>query len=232
MSQGSWARRLLELLGLGALLAALASVELLRPAEYTVAIVRFEGAGAVADLWPGEPSLPEEVARHLCGPPWTPAARPGAPADGGAVALLLCGKLEDWPRNPQHVLEASVGRKVASLAYAHFADLHGCWGLPGRLARWYGRLAGRRWAASLELFGGEGGAPQDGAGEVRRPASGAEPRTGAASPCEARRRTLAGPVLQGNSGWRYVVLRSRAPEPSPAPPPPPLPGVQMTLEPL
>jgi len=225
-----------RLAALTGVLAALLAAELQRPVEYTLAVVRFADTDSVASLWE-KATHSTEINRRLCGPPWAVQASSDGLPDRDIVVLLLCGKLEDWWQNPQYVLEGSLGKEVASLAYGHFVDVHGCGGVLGRLMRWYDQLVDRRWAAWLELQGTDGTTAITSSGialggaEADSPMARVKALVQKSSYCYSQR-SFAGPVLQTNSGWQHIALRSEASQSSSHVPTMSKGTLQMVLEPL
>merc|ERR1712217_726977 len=123
-----------------ALIVGLISANIKYGGEFTLVILNVEDedhVGAVeAFSQKNIMSLPSELRRHLCGPPFLAPAvdadNPGLPG-GVGIALLLCGPLsttvdtkERWLEKPKDVFEKALGRRISTLSYTTFADDHGC----------------------------------------------------------------------------------------------------------
>eukprot|EP00434_Breviolum_minutum_P011599 symbB.v1.2.010231.t1/scaffold667.1/size175007/14 len=93
--------------------------------------------------------LRSELLRKLGGPVWTTDAK------GEVIALLLHGRLENWLRNPQYVLEDVTGR-AAKMSFGTFEDACclGAWMHLGRIAKRLQSLSQweqQKWTAQLQL---------------------------------------------------------------------------------
>ncbi|CAK9028452.1 unnamed protein product [Durusdinium trenchii] len=101
------------------------------------------------------------------------------------VALLLDGRLEDWLRNPQYVLE-DVTRRTAQMRYGTFEDVC-CFGtghlvrMAKRLQRYWNDWVARTWTANVQFS-------QD------------------PNLCKSQSRLHCGRVFAGNTAWQHVVL--------------------------
>ncbi|CAJ1362302.1 unnamed protein product [Effrenium voratum] len=108
------------------------------PVEYTFLLATFEAV----DTQAFKRELPPELRRKLSGPIWTTNG-------GAAIALLLHGRLEDWLRNPQYVLEDVVGSAV-QMRYGTFQDT--CCDVPQivkRLSKYWDAWESQPWAAEV-----------------------------------------------------------------------------------
>ncbi|CAE8654166.1 unnamed protein product, partial [Polarella glacialis] len=126
-------------------------------------------------------------------------------------ALLLCGTLHDWLRNPQYVLEEATQLGVASLEWVQFED-RACdsvstsyafvWNFFSRLASYRDRWAEeRRWPARVKFVESvveEASLPQV-LGQSCAQGPSLSPRV------------VGGRVLDKNLDWTYVVLLEREP---------------------
>lgn len=203
--------------GFGAVLAAILTVELRKPSEYTFAMLGFaEEQDSVLALWRNA-TFPPELAQRLCAVPWSVQAQ-----HPESMAFLFCGRLEDWRRNPQYVLEEAVGREITSFTWVRFLNVDGCSGVVGRLAQWHDWLVGRRWDAVLDVQSA-----------VHLASGGSSPVMSESLPlaiatrellerkrCSHQQQLLAGPSLAGSSGWDYIVIREGAAVRPTAPSPP------------
>lgn len=232
-------------------LAAVFASELRRPAEYTFAMLRFEDQAAAIAAFAADPSgLPAALTSQLCGPPWVTSSSGGGGGAGGTsgaagaadvVALLLCGGLGDWRRNPQYVLEEVAGQPLEDFKYVHFADESqldggdaGSWMrslLPGlsRAGPWLDWMGGgRRWAGSAVLFAAGSRQPEE-AGAAAADIWAWLWRPG------PRLRRHAGPARESNSAWAAAEIHEDPPGGGPPPaagPPPSGAALRLALRPL
>ncbi|CAK9028451.1 unnamed protein product [Durusdinium trenchii] len=136
----------------GAIVLATLVWHLGQPVEYTFLLATFEDAEdsalSAAEAFRNA-ALPPELLRKLKGPVWTSDAK------GEVVALLLDGRLEDWLRNPQYVLE-DVTRRTAQMRYGTFEDVC-CFGtghlvrMAKRLQRYWNDWVARTWTANVQF---------------------------------------------------------------------------------
>ncbi|CAK9028453.1 unnamed protein product [Durusdinium trenchii] len=166
----------------GAIVLATLVWHLGQPVEYTFLLATFEDAEdsalSAAEAFRNA-ALPPELLRKLKGPVWTSDAK------GEVVALLLDGRLEDWLRNPQYVLE-DVTRRTAQMRYGTFEDVC-CFGtghlvrMAKRLQRYWNDWVARTWTANVQFS-------QD------------------PNLCKSQSRLHCGRVFAGNTAWQHVVL--------------------------
>lgn len=196
-----------------ALLLALLAIEMSRPPRRTLLLIQVPpGAQTSAAFGHGINVLPTVLQQHLCAPPFRrQAAAEATPLPDWNVALVLCGGLGDWARNPQYVLEEALdGAPVRGFLYGEFDAVDGCGAYAAHLGSWRWRLGG------AALYGGE----DDAVVEVQLGSSAAGTASSAAA--EGCRKlaaaqvslllpspaplVLAGKVLDSNAGFSYVQL--------------------------